>query len=98
MNDVSYQDRKCPQCGKIFFVRNADEWAYKRGGRALCSWKCLRAYEAGEKTGKYQRREQIIQAIKDGLTNKEIELLVGAHPKAVWYWRDKLRWKEKDDA
>lgn len=91
MTEFIYQERKCPQCGKEFICHNVDQWAYKRFGKVFCSWHCLRAWDAGAKTSKIDRREQIIQAIKDGLTTKEIVELVNADVKTVWYWRDKLK-------
>ena len=95
--DLVGRERKCPVCGKVFILVD-DDWAYKRGGKPLCSWSCLRAYESGQKRNKLQKREQVIQAIKDGLSNKEIMLLVGAQAKTVWYWRDKLKREEQSDA
>lgn len=40
-------DRKCPICGKIFGVLDADKWAYKDGKpmKYFCSWTCLRKYQ-----------------------------------------------------
>ena len=39
-------DRKCPICGKIFGVLDADKWAYKDGKpmKYFCSWTCLRKW------------------------------------------------------
>jgi len=98
MTDVSYQDRKCPQCGKEFFVRNALEWAYRRSNKLYCSWHCVREYDAGSKTRKIDTREKIIQAIRDGLTTKEIVDLLNVDAQKVWYWRDKLKREEQSDA
>lgn len=40
-------DRKCPICGKIFGVLDADKWAYKDGKpmKYFCSWTCLRKWQ-----------------------------------------------------
>ena len=56
----------------------------------------MRAFEKKSGT-KAQRREKIIQAIRDGLTNAEIFTLLGEEPTKVDYWRKKLE-KENDDA
>lgn len=45
-------ERICPECGKIFYVAEAEHWAYRpRYGndkRLRCSWGCLRkTTEAG---------------------------------------------------
>ena len=56
----------------------------------------MRASE--KKTGsKIERREKIIQAIYDGLTNIEIFKLLGEEPGKVDYWRRKLERENKDD-
>ena len=36
-------EKKCAWCGKRFGVLHTDLWAYKRGEKYFCSWKCLRA-------------------------------------------------------
>lgn len=40
-------DRKCPICGKVFGVLDADKWAYKDGKpmKYFCSWTCLRKWQ-----------------------------------------------------
>ena len=48
------------------------------------------------KPSKAQKKERIIQAIKDGLTNAEILNLLGEPPSTVDYWRRKLK-EAKDD-
>ena len=86
----------CSNCGKEFIVQCPDEYAYKKyRGRsyiAFCSWSCMRESEKTSGTLK-QRREKIIQAIYDGLSNAEIFKLLGEEPGKVDYWRRKL---EKD--
>ena len=40
--------RKCPVCGKRFFIYDPSDWAYKRVGKHItyvCSWTCLREYD-----------------------------------------------------
>ena len=97
MTDISYQNRKCPMCGKEFVTRNALEWAYRRNNKVFCSWHCLREYDKGSKPRKADQRDKIIQAINDGLTTREICDLVGVEADKVWYWRDKLKREEPHD-
>lgn len=43
--------RKCPVCGREFITYQGCEWGYTYGGingKKLCSWKCLRRYEANK--------------------------------------------------
>ena len=44
--------KKCPTCGKQFFVPLLDDWAYRRYGKGavhdriyICSWSCLRKWD-----------------------------------------------------
>ena len=95
-----FHTRTCANCGKEFIIQSPDDYAYKRYKSrcyvAYCSWSCMRASE--KKTGsKIERREKIIQAIYDGLTNIEIFKLLGEEPGKVDYWRKKLERENKDD-
>jgi len=38
---------KCSSCGKEFYILYPAMYAYKKGQRVFCSWRCLRAYEKG---------------------------------------------------
>ena len=46
---LTWVDKKCPICGKVFTVFDVNTWAYKRrfknAGGYYCSWGCLRAAE-----------------------------------------------------
>jgi YHS domain-containing protein len=94
----NWQERQCPVCGKTFIA--TAEWVYRRGGASMehifCSYKCLRKFD-GSKPTKAETRERVIQAIKDGLTTKEICLLVGTDYNKVLYWRKKLKEAEKNE-
>lgn len=37
----------CRQCGKAFWVPYPAEYAYRDGKLYFCSWKCIRAHDAG---------------------------------------------------
>ena len=95
---VAYQGRErlCPICGRTYILY--EDWAYKKhkgtSEMLFCSWKCLRKYENEELTP-FERRENIKQAIRDGLTNAEISKLFGEYSRKIDYWRKKL--KEEDE-
>ena len=36
---------KCMECGKKFDILYPHLWKYKRNGRWLCSYGCMRAYD-----------------------------------------------------
>ena len=42
---------QCQQCGKVFWIEYPDLWAYKRNGRYMCSWGCLRKHDGKEANG-----------------------------------------------
>ena len=96
MNDVAHE-RKCHICKRHFIMY--PDWVYKKGHHehcyVFCSWKCLRAYESGQSTAK-ETREKIKQALKDGLTVREVSILLGVDQSRVAYWKEKMR-KELDD-
>ena len=67
----------CPLCGKEFWAHS--DWAFrkrdKRNGdyKYYCSWGCIRKLERQEPS----LRAQVDQAIRDGLTDKEIKTMLG---------------------
>jgi len=65
------------------------------GNRYFCSWGCLRLWDAQRGT-KGERREKMIQAIKDGLTVNEIAELLQIDKSTIVYWKNKLEKEEKD--
>ena len=82
----------CPICGKEF--TSHDGWVFRRksGGHQLtfCSWKCLRKFEADHPPKrKIDKREKIIQAISDGLNDREIAAMLNEPIGKVQYWRDR---------
>ena len=97
MSENSYSERKCSRCGKVFIFH--PEWVYRISPtdttRIFCSWSCLQAFR-NERGTKTDRRDKIIQAIKDGLSTNEICKLLNEQARTVWYWRKKLE-GEKDD-
>lgn len=47
--------RVCPQCHQRFEVPFPEEWVYRErrsGGRPICSWRCLRAWEKDSEAGR----------------------------------------------
>ena len=86
----TFKEAYCPICGKEFLPH--EDWAYRRyvKGREkrFCSWHCLRASEKQDKSVA-ERRADIIQAIRDGLNDKEIARLTGEDMTRILYWRRK---------
>lgn len=86
----TFKEQTCPICGKEFLPH--EDWGYKRyvKGRQqrFCSWHCLRASEKQDRS-KAERRQDIIQAIRDGLNDKEIAALTGEDMTRIIYWRRK---------
>jgi len=92
------RERKCSVCGKEFIMHEG--WIYKkcRGHeleRLFCSWGCMREFEK-RRGNAAERREKIIQAIKDGLNDTEIGNLLCEERQRVHYWRTKLE-KENEE-
>ena len=92
------RERRCPMCSRIFILYEG--WVYRRNRGTseliFCSWKCLREYENNEKSPA-QVRELICQAIQDGLTNAEINRLLGVYSRKIDYWRKKLEKEDKEN-
>jgi hypothetical protein len=93
MNDFC-QEKRCTQCKKKFIVLDNAHWVYKRtkgtGVKYFCSWSCIRKYDGNHETA-IDRREKVIQAIMDGLTNREISALLDVKCERVEYWRKRVR-------
>ena len=90
-------EHDCPVCGKTF-IRVNDQWAYMRwsGSHQLwfCSWRCLRKWEATH-GDKVERREQIIDLLRQGKTVSEVSKILQETFTKVDYWAKKL---EKENA
>lgn len=89
------REKRCEQCGKIFETPCGD-WAYKKdrkhGVYWFCTWSCLRKWEREHKREitKIERRERIIQALTDGLSVKEVSVLLDEDPSKVLYWKQRM--------
>lgn len=92
------KERRCKVCGKVFIIK--PEWVYKKGvgdGTVVfCSWGCLRKWESRRKP-KGEQREAVIQAIRDGLTIREICDLLSVDSRVVYYWTKKLEEEKRDE-
>lgn len=87
-------EKNCERCGKEF-VMPCGDWAYKkykgRGYMYFCSWSCVRAWEKEhDKPTKIDERERIIQALADGLSVKEVSILLNVDPQKVSYWKKRM--------
>lgn len=91
--------RKCPVCGKRFFIDMIELWVYKRGtghGQIyICSWKCLREFDRNK--GKIKtprvltgRAEQIKNLLDKGITVTEISETLGVKSTTVYRWKYKI--------
>ena len=98
-NADSYNERKCYHCGKVFIVHDPSDWVFRRylhgTDRFFCSWSCFKAFEEGRGT-KTERREKVIQALKDGLSVNEVCRLTGMARKNVMYRARKIRGGKHD--
>ena len=74
----SMGSRKCPICGKAFFIQDAQAWVYKRSGLYFHSWSCLREYELHP--DKYKSiREHEKKGRKIGVKEQRNRLEVAQH-------------------
>lgn len=105
MSDVIFDStRICPVCGREFYTPDPETWVYKksRGNKSriyFCRYSCKKAYEQGsELTGRGMRvsvkKRQIWKALDDGLSVREIAVLLDVPPKQVSYY--KSRWVPKE--
>ena len=88
-------EKNCVKCGKTFEMPCGD-WAYKkykgRGIQYFCSWKCIREWEKEHEkpARKIDEREKIIQALSDGLSVKEVSVLLDVDASKVSYWKKRM--------
>ena len=61
----------CPVCKKERDVPHPDLWVYKRGSRYLCSWTCLRAFDAKHGEPRQLRKGDALNVRRKGLTLEE---------------------------
>ena len=95
---------KCGSCGREFYILYPALWAYKKGPRVFCSWKCLRAYEKGirsetkhmMKLGERSRKAVDI-ALEGGDPVEYFRQLGQKNPSAAWCsLKAQLREKEPE--
>ena len=98
-------ERRCPECGKVFCVRNLEQWVYrKRKEELVCSFSCWRKAQAKmavkEKNGRAlppqknlkpkQKEIMIRRYVNRGLSNADIEAETGFSPQLINYYRRKM--------
>ena len=93
----AYQERRCFRCNKEFMCHDADSWAYKAKGHLYCSWHCLQESREEKPGSKRERKMRICQAIRDGLTQREIVALFNEDVRVVSYWWTKLKGGASDE-
>lgn len=91
-----YAEKKCPVCGKVFWVSDPAIWAYRlklRGGkihRFACSWHCLREYQARKKPKAVPAKAKEIWKLLDkGMIPADVAREMDIPPTVVIYWRDR---------
>lgn len=79
---------RCPVCGKQFEVLYPTIWAYKRGSRYICSWKCLREHDAGTRRDDMnlneKSRKAVEIALEDGNPMEYLQKTGSKNPSAAW--------------
>ena len=93
--------KNCPVCGKAFDVLWADLWRYRRAGRYLCSYGCLRQVDEGENEMNQFTKEQKQEAIRialDGGDPKAYLMSIGSSaPDKLWsYMKTQLLKKDPE--
>lgn len=93
-------ERTCVVCGKVFQLK--DGWLYRRQKRGktycMCSWHCLKAWDEKNRLHPiHDRRERMIQAIRDGLTTGEIMVLLGETADRVERCRARLKEEDREN-
>lgn len=82
---------KCPVCGKKFFVLYPHLWTYKRDGKYICSYGCMRTYDKGEISmsrtivSEEQKKRAIEIALEGGDYKGYLEECGSKNPSAHWY-------------
>ena len=94
---------KCSSCGKEFYILYPAMYAYKKGQRVFCSWKCLRAFEKGirSETGKMnlgeKRRKAVDIALEGGDPVEYFRQQGQKNPTAAWsFLKKQLQEKEPE--
>lgn len=81
---------KCPVCGKMFDVLYPQLWRYRRNGRYICSFSCVRLIDKGEtkmeKFTKEQRAEAIRIALEGGNPKEYLRSIGSTSPDNLWYY------------
>ena len=72
--------RTCPNCGKTFHVTSYG-WGYAVGAQYVCSYKCMRQWEAEKMTK--QEKEEVRRLAEAGKTPEQIARKLGLSEHAV---------------
>ena len=94
---------KCGSCGKEFYILYPAIYAYKKGQRVFCSWKCLRAFEKGirSETSKMnlgeKSRKAVDIALEGGDPVEYFRQQGQKNPTAAWsFLKSQLQEKEPE--
>ena len=91
----------CPVCGKAFDVLWADLWRYRRDGRYICSYGCLRQIDGEDiemnKFTKEQKQEAIRIALDGGDPKAYLMSIGSSAPDKLWsYMKTQLLKKDPE--
>lgn len=96
-------EKRCPVCKKVFFAYDEDHWGYVRDKKPLCSYSCMRKFDAKAHRGGTGRRmgnvakAELIRMITDGESTEEIARKTGEDPRLIKYYQNKFGSEGKDD-
>ena len=94
--------RKCPVCGKAFYVQFPEKWQYKRANQFICSWRCIRLLEKGEenmpKLLTDEQRDFAVQIAISGTDPRPFLISCGSNaPEKLWsYIKQTIREKDPE--
>ena len=94
--------KSCPVCGKIFYVQYPNKWQYKRDNRFICSWRCLRLLDKGDKNMPRlltdEQRNHAVQIAINGYDPKPFLVSCGSNaPDKLWsYIKQTIRDKDPE--
>ena len=94
--------RKCPVCGKAFYVQLPEKWQYKRANQFICSWRCIRLLDEGEKDMPKlltdEQRDFAVQIAISGTDPRPFLISCGSNaPDKLWsYIKTSIRGKDPE--
>ena len=94
--------KRCPVCGKAFYVQFPDKWQYKRANQFICSWRCIRLLDKGEmnmpKILTDEQKAFAVQLVISGTDPRPYLMSCGSNaPEKLWsYIKQTIREKDPE--